>query len=67
MPALVFGPALGSGLLQFSLGDTTLAVLGREEHGSVLADDLRFSVAEEALGPSFQVLTRPSASVIKMA
>src|SRR5215217_8769068 len=51
MPALVFGPALGSGLLQFPLGGTTLAVLGREEDGSALADDLRFPVAEEALSP----------------
>src|SRR5215212_10044872 len=51
MPALVFGPNRGPGLLQFSLGDATLAVLGREEDGSVLAEDLRFSAAEEALGP----------------
>src|SRR5215204_78656 len=51
MPALVLGPALGAGLLKFPLGGTTLTVLGCEQDGSVLADDLPFPVAEEALGP----------------
>src|SRR5215208_3030622 len=51
MPALVLGPALFPGLLKFPLGRTTFAVLGREQDGSVLADDLPFPVAEEALGP----------------
>jgi hypothetical protein len=51
VPALVFGPALGSGFLQFPLGGSTLAVLGCEEDRSILADDLRFPVAEEAVSP----------------
>src|SRR5215211_3041498 len=51
MPALVLGPALGSGLLKFALWCIALAVLSCEEDRSILADDLRFLVAEEALGP----------------
>src|SRR5215218_5808635 len=51
MPALVFGPALFSGLPKFPLVGTSLAVLGREEDGCVLAEDLPFPVAEDALGP----------------
>src|SRR5215217_1791633 len=50
VPALVLGPALGSGLIQFPLVGPALAVLGGEEDGSVLAQDLCFPVAEEALG-----------------
>jgi hypothetical protein len=37
VPALVLGPALGSGLLEFPLVGPTLTVLGREEDGSILA------------------------------
>src|SRR5215217_3489053 len=51
VPALVLGPALFSGLLKFPLGSTALTVLGGEEDVPVLADDLSFTVAEEALGP----------------
>src|SRR5215211_2917122 len=51
MPALVLGSALGSGLLKFPLGGTAITVLFCEEDRSILAEDLRLPVAEEALGP----------------
>src|SRR5436190_10127 len=50
MPAIVRGATGGKRILQLPSGHACLAILGREDHGSVATDDLSLGIPNEPLG-----------------